>query len=392
MPANFKINYVRGKDIIYPDFGSLPASWEKGKNNLTINDLINDTASYYNSTAEVIEDDFIMYKPNNSTQIQLGQVYSMDYPVNTVNGVRIWIPCKLMAMGVGFAYEIFKINPNYMTALGTKENFAAGVVDASAGYQNNPVQIDGQTYYWPIVEHKDGPYQQEIGNFNDAIKHFADFFPENAKHEDYTSIKVDFNDSHWISSAISSAISITVTRETLNAINVDYNNFMQQAKDPWAEFSIVTFAYNRGINAFYAKKLFTDNRTKALAADNIVDEFGMGGFASHVPTVRAITNAMNNNLDDIYDARIEWADMEILFSELRKFYSARVISDSDWNLMQNDVKNAFDVLANKWGKNSISFRYDYLTLLRVIKEYLPKPYIPRPTGQDWYYLIKNATP
>ena len=42
--------------------------------------------------------------------------------------------------------------------------------------------------------------------------------------------------------------------------------------------------------------------------------------------------------------------------------------------------------------NSISFRYDYLTLIRVIKEYLPKPYIPRPTGQDWYYLIKNATP
>jgi hypothetical protein len=31
-----------------------------------------------------------------------------------------------------------------------------------------------------------------------------------------------------------------------------------------------------------------------------------------------------------------------------------------------------------------------LTLLRVIKQYLPKPYNPRPTGSNWYYQVINT--
>jgi hypothetical protein len=40
----------------------------------------------------------------------------------------------------------------------------------------------------------------------------------------------------------------------------------------------------------------------------------------------------------------------------------------------------------------VSLRYDFLTLLRVARAYLPRPYNPRPTGEDWYYIVKNAIP
>lgn len=388
-PEKFTVQYVRGKDIRYPDYGSLPATWYKGKLDLTSADLINDPGNYYDTTSQAVTGMFIMYEPHNTTQIQMGQVDSVPYPVNTVNGVRIWIPTRLMVMGIGVVYELFKINPNYMCALGTKENYAAGVVGPDVGNTNNPVEIDGETWYWPIVAHPDGPYQQETGNFNDAKSFYPDFYPTDAAHDDYTKITVDFNDHNWISSAISSGISITVTREFLNAINVGYNEFMDSAVDSWAEFSIVTYAYNRGINDFLSKKVFTDNREAALISSDIAEDFGMGGFANHVPTVRAITDAMNKALYDVYDVQITWQDMDIFFPKLRMFYARGFPNDTEWNAMKQDVQRAFNVLASHWGGSYISFRYDFLTMIRVIKEYLPKPHNPRPTGQDWYYQVTN---
>jgi FlgD Ig-like domain len=389
-PQNFKTFYIRGDDIRYPDYGTLPATWTKAKANLTSADLVADPVSYYDSIAKPVSATFIMYAPTHPTQMQIGQVDSVPYPVNTANGVRIWIPTRLMAMGVGVALEFFKINPNYMVGLGTKENFAAGVVPPSAGNPLNPVVINGVTWYWPIVAGTDGPYQQETENFNDSKSFFPDLYPADASHDNYTGITADFNNPNWISAGICSAISITVTREYLNAIFNEYNMFMDNAADPWAELSIVDYAYNRGTNDFLTYKLFTTNKAKALASKDIVTDFAMGGFASHVQTVHAITDAMNKALYDIYDARISLADMDILFSRLRMFYGRGIPTDADWTAMKSDVTSAFNVLAQHWGTTTISLRYDFLTLLRVIKKYLPVPYNPRPTGSNWYYQVVNT--
>lgn len=392
IPYNFKAHYVRGEDIIYPPHLGLPPSWTKGKIDVKASDLIFDPSEYYSPQVNPVTDTFMMYNPPHPTQILICQVYSVPYPVNTVDNVRIYIPGRYMAMGVGLVYEFLKINPHYMVALGTKENFAAGVVPPGAGNTNNPVIIDEETWYWPIVEHPDGPYQQEKGNFDDCVKHFKDYFPPNANHDDYTSITVDPEDSNWISSAFSSGLSITITRETLNAVPVHYNEFMQQAADPWAEFAIITFAYNRGVGNFFAKKIFTTYRQQALTALDITESFDMGGFAAHVPTVRAIVDAMNKDTSDIYDAQISWSDIQIFFTKLRMFYQNGIPTDAEWNALIDDVRRAFDVLKQHWDGSTISFRYDFLTLLRVAKAHLPQPYNPRPTGEDWYYLIKNANP
>ena len=177
--THFKPVYVRGNNIDYPVYADLPQQWKKGKETPELSDLIADTDNYYKSEAEQVEDHFIVYNPAHATQVNIGQVMSVDYPVNTAENVRIWIPSRYMAMGIAFNYEMFKINPHYMCALGTKENFSAGVVPPEAGNTNNPVIIDGKTWYWPIVDHPDGPFQQETGNFIDckSLSTVSLFFP-----------------------------------------------------------------------------------------------------------------------------------------------------------------------------------------------------------------------
>ncbi len=392
-PTDFNVNYVRGnKNQMYPEYKNLPASFVKDSQSYTVTDLIANETEYYSTTPETTTGNFIIYTPDSDTQVKIGQTTITDYDVNTVSNVKIWIPSKFMAMGIATVYEFFKINPNYMVALGTKENFSAGVVPPEAGVTMNPVVIDGLTYYWPMVMgHVDGPYQQEVGNFNDAKKYYVDYLGEEAKHTDFTQI-MSQNDPKWISATISSGLSISVTRETLAAVKgTRYNDFITTATDPWSEFAIVTYAYNRGVSMFFSKKLFTENRLEALSAIDIPSSFDMGGFGSHVPTVEAITQAMNSDTSDIYDSEITWADMESYLLELKKFYAKGTPSDIQWNNMVLDVQKAYNNLSIHWGGTHVSYRFDFLTLLRVAKEHLPE-INPRPTGNQWYYIIKNAKP
>ena len=396
VPANFSSctpNYVRGANIIYPQYAGLPSSWQKNKANLSASDLIANPTSYYQTTIPAVTDKFIAYSPPHPTQIELNQTLSVPYPVNNMNGVRIYIPNSYMAMGLAFNYEMLKINPGFQVALGTKENFAAGVVPASTGVTTNPVVINGVTWYWPIQFQPDGPYQQQADDFNSVVSYFPDFFPPGAAHGNYTTV-ANAADPNWISATISSGLSLTITRETLNAVPaVNYVQFMQQAADPWAEMEIIAFGYNRGIGSIWTSKIFTTNRAAALASTNIANDFNMGGFASYVPTLQAIIEATNADQTMTYDAQISWADMTTFFTELQKFYGNGVPSTTDWNAMISDVQKAFNVLAAHWGTGgTISYRYDFLTLLRVAKQYLPQPYNPRPTGSNWYYLITGAQP
>ncbi len=391
-PQNFVSHYVRGEDIVYPQYPGLPSSWRPQKADLRLEDLVANQASYYDSAAQPIQDKLIMYSPPNPTQVQIGLARTINYPVNGATDARAYIPNKYLAMGLAFALEEFNINPNYLAALGTKENWAAGVTQ-NPSFTGPKVILDGQEWIWPIViDHPDGPFQTEAGNFNDMVKFFPDYYPANASHDNYTKVSANMSDPNWISSAIVAAISLTVTREQLNAVpSARYTEFMAQAKDPWAEMCVLTFAYNRGMGSLEAKKLFSTNRTQALNSTDICADFDMGGFATHVPTVRAITDAMNKETANIYDAQLTWSDIQAFFAELRTFLHGEP-PEAQWNAMMQDVQRAYNVLAQHWGGSYISLRYDFLTLLRVAKQYRAQPYHPRPTGQDWYYRVNASQP
>ena len=57
--------------------------------------------------------------------------------------------------------------------------------------------------------------------------------------------------------------------------------------------------------------------------------------------------------------------------------------------MLADVRVAFDVLASHWGGDTIRYRYDFLTLLRVVKAHLKTPTIPGPTTEYWRFITES---
>lgn len=392
-PKNFKPDYVGGNNVIYPALQDLPAGWQKGKLNLAAADLIANPAEYYAVNVAPVKDTAMLYNPPTKTQVQMGLPYSVGYPVNGSQQMRVWIPNKLMAMGLAFAQEEFGINPNWLVAIGCKENFACGIT-LEEKFNGPKIMIDGVEWTWPIViAHSDGPFQVEAGNFRDLSRFFRDYYPDKAAHGDYMTVSADMNNPNWISSAITAAASLTITREQLNAVeSADYNGFMAQAADPWAELVVLTFAYNRGMGALCERQLFSANRARAMASLAICNDFDMGGFASHIPSTVAVIDAMNREVNAIYDARLSWADLQLFLNEMRTFFANGVPTDPEWAAMTADIKKAYELLSLHWGGTHISFRHDFLTILRIMKRYRPKPYRPRLVTEDYYHRVNGTKP
>jgi len=365
----------------------LPYTWWKNKENLDKDDLIQDVNEYYQEQVDPVTEGIFIYNPPHPTQIQLGEPLVVDGAVvNGADDLRIRIPNKILAMGMAFNYQWFRYNPNYFCALGTKENFACGLVPRKdSSVADHIIELDGKEYLWPIVfSSPDGPFQQETGNFSDMAAFLPDYFPDGAKHDSYTAVSSP-DDVRWATAVISSAISNVVNRETYWASPANkgaYERIVFEAKDPWAEMAILTFGYNRGVYSLCGTGVF-ENIEKTLASNDVMTDNNLIGVAKHVPTVKAIIEAMNKATDRLYNPELSWADIELFFSTIRVFYGRGVPSDAEWTLMMEDIHKAFDVLADHWGGDFVSYRYDFLTLLRVALRHLPKPTNPRPTGKKW---------
>lgn len=392
-PSNFQANLIRG-DMEYPEYATLPSSWSKNKKDLSIKDLIADEKDYYNTEVKGNTGNMLMYNnPAHKTQIQLGLPQKMPVPVNGVNGLRIWIPSEYLAMGLATGTELFGLNPNYMVGLSIKENFTCGLVPVESGYNENLTTIDGVTWSWPIQKkHADGPFQQEKGNFNEVKKQYQDYLSPNAEHQNIVTLKTgEADDPSYVSSAITSYISLTMTREFLYAVpNNKFSDFIKNSKDPWAEYVLVDNAYNRGVYGLLQRNLFTTSRDQAINSTDINKDFDLSGFASHIETIKSVIEEMDKETEHVYDAKITWDMMENYLTELRIFYDNGTPTDAEWNDMKSDLKRAFDLLSAHWGDNTISFRYDFLTLFRVIEQYVPADKRPNPTGASWIEQVVSA--
>ncbi|GAB6135481.1 hypothetical protein [Thermococcus prieurii] len=390
VPHNFKVNYLRGP-VVYPSIGALPASWRPG--NFTLSDLIGNPSEYYSPNFTPELNGVIVCHPPSRTQIIIG-LANITYPLNLARGARMWVPNKYFAMGLALAYAWFRINPNYLMALAAKENWGTAVTK-DPSFKGFNVTINGQTYHWPVlIDHPDGIFQIESENFIQLTKYYPDLFPTNASHNAYLQVSLNPKNPAWIRSPITAAISLTMERELLYAaIGEKYNEFLREAKDPWAETEILDYGYNRGMGSVAALKVFSSNWEKAVNAPVLWKALNMEGFGGHVPTVVNITATMDMETRDVYDANITWSDIVYFFNIVRtSFFRKGAISQEQWNRMMENVHQAYELLSQHWGGDHISYRYDFLTILRVAMKFWPKPLIPRPTGNDWYYQASNYSP
>ncbi|MBN1045033.1 MULTISPECIES: chitinase N-terminal domain-containing protein [unclassified Clostridium] len=392
-PTKLIANQIRG-NVPYPNYSKLPSSWSKGKTDLKSSNLISDEKEYYNSNINLnTSNKLISYSPSSQTQITMGLPNQMPGAINGVNGLKVWMPSKYLAMGIATDQEVFKLNPNYMVGLSIKENFTCGLIPLEAGDTRNIVTVDGKQWSWPIEKkHPDGPFQQEKGNFNEVKKQYIDYLSPDAEHENIVTLKTgEPDDPSYVSAAISSGISITMTREFLYAIpKNNFEDFLKESKDPWAEFVLIDNAYNRGVFGLLQKNIFTTEREKAIQSTDLSKDYQLGGYASHIDTIKTIINEMDKTKDNIYDEKLTKSDIDKYLDELRKFYQNGTPTDDEWNAMTNDVHKAFDVLSKHWGDDTISYRYDFLTILRVASEYLPNISNPAPSGASWVDQVSSA--
>jgi hypothetical protein len=209
----------------------------------------------------------------------------------------------------------------------------------------------------------DGPFQQEKENFIGMARIFPDYFTKEDDYQKYVYVSDKPNDPQWASAVISSALSNVTTRETLWAFKKgEYGRIVFEAKDPMAELGVITFTYNRGIGAFCGTGVM-NKLDDLVASSDVVTDFGLIGHAEHVPTIKAIVEAMNADTEHLYDVKLTWEEIETFInSVIRNYYGRGFPSGSEWNSMLADVKAAFDVLSKHCNENAISYRYDFLTL------------------------------
>ncbi len=385
-PIRCTPKYIRG-DISYPIYEDLPSTWTKGMVDIEAGDLVKNPSDYYQENVAAEDEGIFIYDPVHNTQLLLGEPKVVDNAiVNGYDELRIFIPSSDMAMAMAFNHQWFGFNPNYFCALGTKENFACGLVPKTdSSVSEHYVELDGQIYHWYIqFASTDGPFQHENGNFSDIVAFFPDYFPEVAPHDSYIAVSGP-EDVKWITAAISAGFSSVVNRETYWASPKNaggYKRLIRDGADPWAELAVMTYTYNRGPYSICGTGLFENIDTAVLSTD-VINDYNLKGVAEHVPTIKAITQTMNAAVDNRYDTPLTINDIRRFFDAIRTFYGRDVPDNGQWTAMMDDVERAFYVLAEHWGDDTIRYRYDFLTLLRVAQKHLPKPLNPRPTSRKW---------
>jgi len=396
-PARCTPDYVRG-DIVYPVYENLPRTWWKGKPSIVTDDLIVSKDDYYEKEATATKEGVFIYNPVHNTQIIIGQPDGVGYKINGFDNVIIRVPNTMMAMGLALSYEWFKFNPNYFCALGSKENDACGFVavdDPQAGAGATIVNINGERLksYAKFTDTSqsttDGPFQQEEVNFIALARIFPDYFTSEESHATFVSVSSTPNDPKWASAVITSALSSVSTRENLWALkDGDYSRIVFDAVDPMAELGVITYTYNRGIFGFCGTGIMGSLDDFVKSKDTITD-YGLTGVNFHVPSIRAITMAMNSETTNVYDAELTWGEVDAFLQVVHMFYARGYPTKTEWAGMRKDVKGAFDALATHWGGNTVRYRYDFLTLLRVLKQHLKTPTVPRPTTEYWRFIAQN---
>lgn len=166
-----------------------------------------------------------------------------------------------------------------------------------------------------------------------------------------------------------------------------------ESADPYLGLCILAGNYNRGIYGAVPENL----KDPDFVADPDACMKVPQGNHDYVPQMRS-------GLVAITQDQIRWAqgdpdvrviDKTITFEQIESFFWGDGgtidspganglmihygLSPMQEELMWDDIQAAYQILSTRWGGNSISFRYDWISLLRIAKNYLDTE-IPFPSG------------
>lgn len=185
------------------------------------------------------------------------------------------------------------------------------------------------------------------------------------------------NSAETANSVVVAALNLWELYDALSqSTNLCFKSSLEGSGDPLMATKFLASGYNQGLNSGWQNSLPT-NSTLTCA--------GFPQASNYVCDVLTAYNAIESASNcsgavSIYDAQITWANVQSFFwgdsaappctmgtGGLLMHFSLTCAQET---ALYNALQCAFTTLSSHWGGSTISYRYDWLTLMRVAREYL----------------------
>jgi hypothetical protein len=165
--------------------------------------------------------------------------------------------------------------------------------------------------------------------------------------------------------------------------------------DPYLLLKTVALGYNQGPHngSILAMECGTSGRATAITSTNVSITNGIVGANTYAPEVTDLERRIGRT-NTVYDWGITWGDVLCFLGDLQtNNFGNGAPSAANWTAMTNELQTAFNAMKGKSpntlsdgttvGPNRISFRYNWLTMLRIMKKYIPQPREYLSKGNDF---------
>ncbi len=175
--------------------------------------------------------------------------------------------------------------------------------------------------------------------------------------------------------------------------------------DPHVGVAAILPLYNLGMNSGSESPLHVNNYQSLLNDPNASNQFPPGNGNYRIDILNAVKALSDASTESLIDTSIVLWDTYITLEDIETFFfgdSGTVSSQGSGGLLKHftvdrqqiwtDVQAAFIKLSTNWGQNpaAISWRYDWLTLLRTVKKYFNVSR-PKPSDYESLYWIEQRS-
>ncbi len=289
----------------------------------------------------------------------------------------------MAAMALSWGQEFFGFEMRYLISKACKESALFLFNDTAGGMSD---------WHWSgnMQSGGDGPYQIQKVNYQQAIQCFPDYF-------EHAEAFIDIEGNIGVAAKFTNNI-VTATTMCYLVLGSRYygyysvarslriDEFQKNAQDPFAMLRVVGYGFNRGPHVGDVWNLaYGANRQAALGSKNLAKYNNIVGVDGYTPRIVDLMRRIGRD-EKVYDEGIVWGDVQDLLKDLREtHYVNGFPTNTQWSAMAIELNDAFDRMKGKaptngLGPDEISFRYNWLTVLRVMKKYLPCSGLYHPKG------------
>ncbi len=305
---------------------------------------------------------------------------SINLDPNETGGPLYW-----MALSMG--QEYFSIDKQLLIATGFKES---GIAAAGLPYANSigvygPFHVENWTCVaravaWP---HFYPDHAVELGASPNATVFATTYMPANDFCTEYMGAPTPENGASCANAVIVGGLNYWYLYYLLGySEDICWKNVLEGCPDPYIGIAALAPLYNMGMNSGAESPLHVNSYQALLGNANGSNLFAVGNSNYRIDVVNAIKALEDASQQSLTNTNIQLWDTFITLEDIENFFFGDGGSftsqgkggfmrhfDVDRQKVWDDVQAAFTKLSSHWAQSppAISYRYDFLTLLRVVK-------------------------